>query len=81
MTEGKTTVLIIDEGQKIPSFALEILRGFLNFETNDQKLLQIVIFAQNEFEETLKELVNFSDRISLFHRLWEVEFPGRGGDG
>ena len=30
----KTTVLIIDEGQKIPEFCLELLREFLNYETN-----------------------------------------------
>ena len=45
--QKKTTVLIIDEGQKIPVFCLELLREFLNYETNEYKLLQIVIFAQN----------------------------------
>ena len=44
--EKKTVILIIDEGQKIPVFCLEILREFLNYETNEHKLLQIVIFAQ-----------------------------------
>ncbi|MFH1138459.1 MAG: AAA family ATPase [Pseudomonadota bacterium] len=72
--EGRTTVLIIDEGQKIPDFALEILREFLNYETNDNKLLQIVIFAQNEFQDNLKKFHNFSDRISLFHRLGRLNF-------
>ncbi|MCK5204453.1 MAG: AAA family ATPase, partial [Desulfobacterales bacterium] len=50
--QDKTTVLIIDEGQKIPVFCLEILREFLNYETNEFKLLQIIIFAQKEFENT-----------------------------
>ena len=48
--QKRTTILIIDEGQKIPVFCLELLREFLNYETNDYKLLQIVIFAQKEFE-------------------------------
>ena len=43
--ENKTVVLIIDEGQKIPAFCLEILREFLNYDNNEYKLLQIVIFA------------------------------------
>ncbi len=46
--ENKTVVLIIDEGQKIPDFCREILREFLNYETNENKLLQIIIFAQND---------------------------------
>src|SRR3989338_7023877 len=46
--ENKTIVLVIDEGQKLnPSF-LEILRTLLNYETNEYKLLQLVIFSQME---------------------------------
>ena len=67
--QKKTTVLIIDEGQKIPVFCLELLREFLNYETNEYKLLQIVIFAQTEFESVIREHPNFADRISLCHHL------------
>ena len=73
--EGKTTVLIIDEGQKIPAFCLEILREFLNYETNEYKLLQIVIFAQSEFEKTVRKYPNFADRISLYHLLKPLSLP------
>ncbi|NTV29637.1 MAG: AAA family ATPase, partial [Candidatus Omnitrophica bacterium] len=38
--EKKTVVLVIDEGQKLSAENLEILRTLLNYETNDQKLLQ-----------------------------------------
>ena len=72
--EDKTVVLIIDEGQKIPKFCLEILREFLNFETNKYKLLQIVIFAQKEFEKTLEQHANFADRINLYHVLEPMSF-------
>ena len=72
--ENKTTVLIIDEGQKIPVFCLEILREFLNYETNEFKLLQIIIFAQQEFENTIKKYANFADRISLYHHLRPLTF-------
>jgi general secretion pathway protein A len=72
--EKKTVVLIIDEGQKIPEFCLEILREFLNFETNEYKLLQIVIFAQKEFENSLDLHANLADRINLFHLLEPLNF-------
>jgi general secretion pathway protein A len=72
--ENKTTVLIVDEGQKIPVFCLEILREFLNYETNEFKLLQIIIFAQKEFENTIKKYANFADRISLYHHLKPLSF-------
>jgi len=72
--QNKTTVLIIDEGQKIPVFCLEILREFLNYETNEFKLLQIIIFAQTEFENTVKKYANFADRINLYHYLKPLSF-------
>jgi general secretion pathway protein A len=72
--ENKTVILVIDEGQKIPVFCLELLREFLNFETNDYKLLQIAIFAQREFDNTLKEHANFADRINLYHLLKPMNF-------
>jgi general secretion pathway protein A len=72
--ENKTVILIIDEGQKIPVFCLEILREFLNYETNEYKLLQIVIFAQKEFEGTIRKYPNFADRINLYHTLKPLSF-------
>ena len=72
--EGKNIVLLIDEGQKLPDFCLECLREFLNYETNEHKLLQIVIFAQREFEHTLALHKNFADRINLSHTLSPLNF-------
>ncbi|MGD9305147.1 MAG: AAA family ATPase [Desulfobacterales bacterium] len=72
--QEKTTILIIDEGQKIPAFCLEILREFLNYETNEFKLLQIVIFAQLEFEKIIQKHPNFADRINLYHYLKPLNF-------
>jgi general secretion pathway protein A len=72
--QGKTIVLIIDEGQKISPPCLEILRELLNYETNSYKLLQIIIFAQLEFEDVLSDRANFSDRINLLHHLKPLNF-------
>src|SRR3990172_7514078 len=72
--EKKIVVLIIDEGQKMPDFCLEILREFLNYETNENKLLQIVIFAQPEFQQILNRLENFAHRINLLYALEPLNF-------
>lgn len=62
--EDKTVVLIVDEGQKISPDCLEVLRELLNYETNDAKLLQIIIFAQPEFTILLEQMQNVDDRIN-----------------
>lgn len=72
--EGRTVVLIIDEGQKLPDYCLEILREFLNYETNEYKLLQIVIFAQKEFEQALRQRPNFADRVNQYYLLKPLNF-------
>jgi general secretion pathway protein A len=72
--EDRTLVLIIDEGQKISAACLEMLRELLNYETNDHKLLQIIIFAQKEFEDMMASHENFTDRISLYHSLGPLDF-------
>ena len=74
--EKKTVLLIIDEGQNLPDFCREILREFLNYETNEKKLLQIVIFAQNEFREILKGHKNFADRVNRCYLLGPLDFQG-----
>lgn len=77
--EGKIVVLIVDEGQKLPDFCLELLREFLNYETNEFKLLQIVIFSQKEFEEILKEQKNFADRVNFYYLLKPLNFSETRG--
>lgn len=72
--EDKVVILIIDEGQKLPEYCLEILREFLNYETNEHKLLQIVLFAQKELEKKIEAHQNFADRINLYHTLEPLNF-------
>jgi general secretion pathway protein A len=67
--ENKTIVLIIDEGQKINLENLEVLRTLLNFETNESKLLQLVILAQVELLPRIKRINNFMERIALKYTL------------
>ncbi len=72
--EQKNIVLVIDEGQKIPDECLEILREFLNYETNSFKLLQIVIFAQPELRKNLAARENLLDRVNYLYHLKPLSF-------
>lgn len=69
LQDGHNLVLLIDEGQKLSPAALEVLRELLNFETNTEKLLQIIIFAQPELAESIAALPNFKDRINEYLHL------------
>jgi len=72
--QQRIIVLIIDEGQKIPDECLEILREFLNYETNSCKLLQIIIFAQPELEKILATRANLLDRVNYLNHLKPMTF-------
>jgi len=63
--QNKTIILLIDEGQKLTAPFLEVLRTLLNYETNEYKLLQLVIMAQLELLPRLRKVRNFMDRVSL----------------
>ncbi len=53
--KGNTMVLVIDEAQNMPLDTLENLRMLSNLETSKDKLVQIVLIGQPEFEEELKQ--------------------------
>lgn len=67
--EKKTVVLLIDEAQKLNTLSLEILRVLLNYETNNFKLLQLILMGQLEILPKIKEMKNFWNRISLKYLL------------
>ena len=50
----KAVILFIDEAQKLSTKMLELVRSFLNFETNEAKLLQIVLAGQLELRDRLR---------------------------
>lgn len=68
---GKTVVLIIDEAQTLRPPLLELLRQLINYETNETKLLQLVLFSQDELRNTLSRagLRNFRSRIVMASTL------------
>lgn len=64
---GETCVLIIDESQNLTFPVLEEIRMLTNLETSSEKLLQIVLSGQPEFEEKLKlpQLRQLRQRIMI----------------
>ncbi len=68
---GKTIVLTIDEAQTLRLPLLELLRQLINFETNDMKLLQLVLFSQDELRNKLTHPMarNFRSRIAMASTL------------
>ncbi len=69
--KGRKTVLIIDEAQNLSADVLEQLRLLTNLETNQHKLLQIILLGQPELREKLSqiELRQLAQRITARYHL------------
>ena len=63
--DKKRVVLLVDEAQLLPQYVLEMLRILLNYETNEFKILQLVLVGQMELVPVLSKMPNFWDRIAL----------------
>lgn len=68
---GRKTVLIIEEAQNLSADVLEQLRLLTNLETNECKLLQIILLGQPELKEMLArpELRQLAQRITARYHL------------
>src|SRR5205823_5825789 len=53
--QGRNVALLVDEAQHMPLETLEHLRMLSNLETSTQKLLQIILVGQPEFEAKLND--------------------------
>ncbi len=73
--DGRTVVLVIDEAQKLEISVLEQIRLISNFETDSEKLIQIVLAGQPELGEMLKrkELRQLSQRITIRYHLQPMD--------
>jgi len=69
--QGRETVLIIDEAQNLTEELLEQVRLLSNIETDDRKLLQIVLLGQPELRERLNSprLRQLRQRITVRYHL------------
>jgi general secretion pathway protein A len=68
---GRKTVLLIDEAQNLSPDVLEQIRLLTNLETNQQKLLQIIMIGQPELRELLSrpDLSQLSQRITARYHM------------
>ena len=53
--DGKQVVLLLDEAQSMPDDSMEALRLLTNLETEKDKLLKVVLFAQPELDHRLQQ--------------------------
>lgn len=68
---GRSTVVIIDEAQNLTPAVLEQIRLLTNLETNEKKLLRIILLGQPELGEQLarSELRQLAQRITARYHL------------
>jgi general secretion pathway protein A len=74
-SEGRSTVLIIDEAQLLDRDVLEQVRLLTNLETTKAKLLQIILIGQPELSDLLarNDLRQLSQRITARYHLDALE--------
>lgn len=73
--EGKNVAVFIDEAQNLAPEVMEQIRLLSNLETDQHKLLQIVLTGQPELEERLnqRELRQLRQRITVRCRLTTLD--------
>ncbi len=69
--QGRSTVLIIDEAQNLSPAVLEQIRLLTNLETDEKKLLRIILIGQPELDDMLsrQELRQLAQRITARYHL------------
>jgi type II secretory pathway predicted ATPase ExeA len=74
---GKTVALLVDEAQSLPDELLEEIRLLTNIETNDDKLMTLILAGQPELGERLNNqaLRQLKQRIELRCTLEPFDLP------
>ena len=69
--KGKSVVVLIDEAQALPFKTLEAIRLLTNLETENRKLVQVVLFGQTELDSHLArhDLRQLRQRIAFSYQL------------
>lgn len=65
-SRDKVCVVFIDEAQRLPGRQLELVRTLLNFETDDAKLIQVVLSGQLELRTKLMDESKKAIRSRIF---------------
>ncbi|PJG58079.1 AAA family ATPase [Aeromonas cavernicola] len=71
LAAGKRSVVLVDEAQHLLPSVLEQLRLLTNLETDDKKLLQVVLIGQPELQHMLRQplLRQLAQRITARYHL------------
>jgi general secretion pathway protein A len=75
VSAGRDVVLIVDEAQDLTDELLEQVRLLSNLETDQRKLLQIVLLGQNELRDKLdqRKLRQLRQRITVRYHLGPLD--------
>jgi general secretion pathway protein A len=70
-SRGRRAILILEEAQNLKPELLEQIRLLTNLETNEHKLLQVIMIGQPEFRDLLDQprMVQLSQRITARYHL------------
>ena len=76
MAKQRDVILIIDEAQNLTNELLEQVRLISNLETDDRKLIQIVLMGQPELRDRLNDysLRQLRQRITIRYHLTPLRF-------
>ena len=71
---GSPIVLIVDEAQALRFPLIELLRQLMNYETNEAKLLQMVLFGEDALRAKLAHprVASFLSRIAMASGLYPL---------
>jgi general secretion pathway protein A len=73
----RPVVLVLDEAQNLDPSVLEEVRMLSNLETDDEKLIQIVLMGQPELATRIEkpELEQLRQRIAVRYHLYPLDLP------
>ncbi len=74
--EGKEVIIIIDEAQNLPNITLEELRIISNLETEEEKLVKILLVGQKELLDKINspDLKQLRQRITIIEQIPPLDF-------
>jgi general secretion pathway protein A len=73
--QDKNAILIIDEAQALVGQQFELIRQLLNFESNTQKLIQVIMIGQNELRNKLRLKKPLRSRIATRSTIEPLDLP------
>ncbi|MCW8933476.1 MAG: AAA family ATPase [Gammaproteobacteria bacterium] len=74
---NKQVVVFVEEAQGMPIETLEEIRLLSNLETNDDKLLQMVLFGQPELDDKLRNNTIRQLKERITHNFYLDPFPAQ----